>query len=230
MNPLQINGFLIVRIPQFNFDTEFGPYFEFDQIPKLNGVQYNGVGRISWDNLDVDFRNKTLPQDLHNSFRLMEEERGNYATIKICDNFNSAKTLLEYSNKDLVKNELLAVQSERLAELKPTFIFNEKKIEWLGYDVFYLRGWSLLESGIFFKPDNFLDWKSKINENGLFNTSIEASLYLNEYLKLASINKVEEVPDEFSWIDILKVGRVVIEGSIGPNSVGGIAVDGTSQQ
>jgi hypothetical protein len=48
------HGFLIVRLPEYNFDAEDRGAFS-KEVPKLGDIYYGGIFRMPWFDLDEDY-------------------------------------------------------------------------------------------------------------------------------------------------------------------------------
>src|SRR6202012_604983 len=96
-------------------------------------------------------------------------------------NFSDAVKMLEYANRDNDRHELTALNSAAMDHFKGSFDFDDASIEWLGYDIWFLGGWSLILNGVFFKPDLFAKWIDCLNDNGLFENKDYLDAFLEDY-------------------------------------------------
>lgn len=206
---LQINGYMVVRLPHCNKDYLGGRGSYSAQVPRLDHIHYGGVERMPWFDIDEDLYAGTLPQEIRELWQKIEKANIDLPNIILTKELNVASTLLDYSNKSEVRNELISVFSEELLHSKGVKIVNTSSILWLGYDVIALPEWSLLRAGIFQSESSFAPWKKYLNENGLFTSLSFLDEYVQAYYEASIKGEVEEV-----WrldnIARVQVGRVTI--------------------
>jgi hypothetical protein len=162
---------------------------------------------MDWFDLSEDFYNKTLPIELM-SIREAYIIHPPGTDLKVCRHLAQARILLDYSNQKAVKNELLAVNSDRLSQiLKP--LEHNLEIEWLGIDPYCGGYGSLLREGLFKAPDAFADYRSLINSHGLFDLdSPDLARYVRAYLELTSSANLEPMDNVIEDMDQVRLGRI----------------------
>lgn len=202
-----ICGFIVLRKPIENFDEQgrgaFLPY-----APKLGETYYAGVDRMSWFELDEDFFTGVLPEQFIQLRKELTDINKDFTDFELVFDIDKAKTILEYSNQNNARNELIAIWSERLENTKGV-IKSESVINWIGIDIYCSGYGSLIREGIFTKPNVFPLFITEINEHGLFNINSECiDEYINSYIKFAKIYNLESIDGATEYIDKIALGRV----------------------
>jgi len=197
-----ISGFRVVKSSEFFFSTE--PY---NKLSNAGSKRYEGIFRMHLYDVLEEYYNKILPIEIsvivENSLK-----ENNDMTIEIIKNFNDALKVLEYSKKKSDNNEIISLKSETLHELKGSFIFSEREIEWLGFDVISYGNGSLILDGILFKNQYFEKWIPSLNRFGLFNSIENIDEFISYYIDLSKRNIVEELPFNDYGFDTIAVGKV----------------------
>jgi len=201
------NGFLVVRLPQFNFDAQGRGAFRSEP-PKLGKIYYGGVFRMPWFDLDEDYYGGKLPTALASTRQKIKELNRDFSGIDVCDNYEDAGAILEYSNRQSSRNEIIVVRSEKIKEIKGNTLYVDGEIEWLGVDLVALGAWSLLENGLFPSPSYFSRWTRNLNSNGLLIESTDFGGVVQDYLVAASKGGAEEFPSQLYGMDPVEIGRV----------------------
>jgi hypothetical protein len=202
-----INGFLVVRLPSEN---QVVPVPSEPVLPSVNGIFYAGIDRCAWcDVYDEAYYADKAPPEVASIADRMQDDCVDFSGIELARDFDVTRVLLEYSNRTAVRNEIIAIRSEQLDEIKGTFD-TQIPIEWLGIDVKAFGEWSLIAEGLFAAPENFQPWIRRINENGLFDTPQAASEYERAYQAAAALGHAEELAPPSAGFGILQiqVGRV----------------------
>lgn len=202
-----INGFLVARLPAENqmMPAPSGPV-----LPGVNGIFYAGIDRCAWcDVHDEAYHAGKAPPEIA---ALADRIRGDcidFSGIELAKDFDVARALLEYSNRAALRNEIIAVRSAQLDEIKGTFD-TQLPIEWLGIDVKGFGEWSLIAGGLFAAAERFQPWIRCINENGLFDTPEVASEYERAYRQAVALGHAEELAPASAGSPIMqiRVGRV----------------------
>lgn len=200
---MQVNGFVVVRIPTMNFLVPGR-----DVVPCVNGIYYAGVDRNRWaDVMDDDYYEGKLPRNVKSD--LARLKRNDFSGIDLCQDIAVASRLLTYSNRSSLRNELIVIRSPSLAALKGC-VETELAVEWVGFDVFALGEWSLISHGIFLHPDKYPDWRVQLNCHGLFNDPSLTSPYSLAYEEAVARGYSEPIAPKSSGLGILSVeiGRV----------------------
>jgi len=203
------SGYLAVRIPEFNYDEE-GRGVYLKKPPKLGSVYYGGVFRMPWFDVEEDFFLGVLPKELVDLWKRLKKENNDFSGLHLCQNYSNATKMLAYSNRESVRNELIAVRSKVLSEIKNETTFSEVEvnIDWLGYDIVAIGHWSLLEGGLFAAPSYFSHWTNRLNSHGLFSEDSFLEEYSNDYQRAALRNGVEALPSTVYGIDSIQIGKV----------------------
>ncbi len=201
------HGFLVVRLPAFNFDTEGRGAFR-NEVPRLGDIYYGGVFRMPWFDLDEDHYAGKLPTSLESTRRKIKEANRDSCGLDVCDGYKDAETILEYSNRDFERNEIIAIRSERLQEIKGSVLYTDTEIDWIGVDLVALGAWSLLENGLFPAPSYFARWTTCLNSDGLLIDSTDFDSFVRDYFVAVSKGGAEELPPSLYAIDPIEVGRI----------------------
>jgi hypothetical protein len=203
-----ITGALIVRLPDQNFDREGRGAFSAIA-PKIGKTFYGGIDRMAWFDLDEDYYKKTLPDDLLKIRRSLEKDNEDFSGIKLCYDLRAAQKILAWSNREAGKNEVIAVRSQKLDELKKkSLALDSEEIDWLGFDFVSLGHWSLLAGGMFTSPSYFLRWEEYLNEHGLMSNESILHEFARDYSAAAKKNGVEPIPDEVYGLEAIEIGRI----------------------
>lgn len=204
MKTIKINGFLVVRLPEKNRDLLGRGAYSKD-VPRIDELAYSGIDRMPWFDIEEDIFNGTLPENIWYLYESISKNNVDTLGIDLCYNFDTTLTLLNYSNRRNVDNEMIVVWSEELIDAKGVIPFPENEVTWLGYDV--VADWSLLRNGVFLPSNHFSHWRTVLNEHGLLSTIEEAQSYTNTYLYLSRQGKVEKFsPDTYGSMAI-RIGR-----------------------
>jgi hypothetical protein len=202
-----INGFLVVRAPEENEVVHVPPV---RLVPSLNGIFYAGIDRCEWFDLyDEDYYSGAAPRRIASIAKAMEKECVDFSGIELTRDFNIARELLAYSNRSIARNEIVAIRSSQLDEVKGT-LDTDVPIEWLGLDVFGEGEWSLISYGLFASPERFGKWTGRVNASGLFDTPQDASEYERAYQTAVTLGQVEALAPPSDGFRVLqvRVGRV----------------------
>jgi hypothetical protein len=163
---------------------------------------------MPWFDLDEDYYVGKLPAALTSTRRKIKESNRDFSGIDVCDNYEDAEAILEYSNRQSLRNEIIVVRSEKIREIKGNVLFTDREIDWLGIDLVALGAWSLLENGLFPSPSYFARWTQKLNSNGLLIDSTDFSGVVQDYLVEVSKRGAEELPSDLYGMDPIEIGRV----------------------
>lgn len=205
---MMINGFLVVRTPEMNFDPEGrGAYSRIT--PCLLGLCYSGVDRMPWFDLFEQVYADKQAENLAHALRRIKHQNADFTGLDLCTDPQEALALLRQSNAEELRNELIGVHSEKLSQVKGAFMFDDRCLDWLGYDVVALGFWSLLESGLFAVPAAFTRWFDLVNDHGLLREP--SADYVAAYEAAARQGLVEEIPAELYGVDFIRVSRVIVE-------------------
>ncbi len=205
-----ICGFLIARKPDQNFDeASIFPYFLSNSPPCIKGICYSGVSRVPWYELDEMFYAGVLPEQLIEiRSDLIELNQPNLDVLLMKD-IDAAKTVLKYSNSIQDRYEIIALFSDKLANLKDSFN-TDIDMKWLGFDIYYSGYGSQIKEGVFNKGLLFSDFVDKLNSNGLFDNDKKLiEDYTERYNKVDTDNELEIMSGLSSELrDVIRVAKV----------------------
>lgn len=206
---MRVCGYMVVRLPERNFDAE-GRGAYASRVPRVDGTCYGGVGRMPW--FDVDEACDAEPPDPHlcGLRDTLQEANPDLTGLDLTRRLGLARELLEFSNRGGQANELIAVWSKKLEQIKGAEE-SSVPVEWRGLDVVSLGHWSLLEDGYFAVPEAFPDCASLLNAEGLLRDEPCAVEYEQRYRSAESAGAVEELIEEPYGVDRLWVGRLAAE-------------------
>ena len=192
-----------------NFDKEGrGAYLPY--APKINETYYGGVDRMPWFEIDEDFFSGELPKQLIQLRKDIRQSNRDNNDIKLLFDLQQAIAVLDYSNKNDERNELVAVKSDVLEQTKGTMNC-DADIKWVGIDI-YCQGYgSLIREGIFKAPEAFSSFKREINNFGLIGIdSDRTDKYVEEYINNASAYNLEEIDIDNKKLDKIIIGKVKV--------------------
>lgn len=205
-----ISGFMIVRLPNANFDAAGRGAFPSTP-PRLGHIFYGGIDRMPWFDVDEALYDETLPPRLRGLRRQLESN--DFTGLDLATDLDDLKEMLAFSNRQHTRNEVVALHSAVLAQVKPTFDFPFGDIEWLGFDVAPLGNFSLLLEGLFAHPSLFERHLSALNPFGLLSTEEEVANYVDTYRALSDLGLVEGLVEEPYPVDAIHVGHLSVEGA-----------------
>ncbi len=204
----EICGFLVVRKPEENFDSDKETIDYFRNPPKLNNFTYSGIDRMLWLDLDQaenEHESEAGIADINKEINKDICALSNFGVVK---EFKIAKQALDYSNKINHGNEICVVYSQELKKIKPSFI-TDIRVKWLGVDLYSPSYGSLLRIGIFDFPDRFNEHIDNLNNNGLFEINdSKIDDYFDLFLEYSKKTIVEPLYDERQSIFKINIGRV----------------------
>jgi hypothetical protein len=208
MRQSQVNGFLVVRRIGMDRDPG-GRAFYPAQASCIGALCYGGIDRMPWFDLDEEFYNGTLPASVKPLREALDRPDGDLTGLRLCQDLSAARSLLEFNDHSRQVNELIAVHSDKLAEIKGTLDFDGAKGLPLGFDIVSLGNWSLIREGLFRSPSFFHKWKHVVNEFGLLHAPAAAHEYVGLYETAALAGEVEELPGSLYGIDVIEVKKVL---------------------
>jgi hypothetical protein len=161
-----IHGYLVVRKAEQSFDepqrgaVRGGP-------PCRDGRCYHGVDRMPWFDVDEALYASSLPAPLRELRRRIADANYSDRTgVGLWPSREEALELLHFSNRDDDLCELIAISSDELAQAKGLVSQPSEGVQWLGYDVVLMGGWSLIGDWIFGGPTGFAEWAERLNSAG----------------------------------------------------------------
>ena len=207
-NSVQINGFIVVRLPPMNKDLEGrGAYPAI--APCMGNLYYGGVDRMPWFEIDELFYKGILPDNINQARKIIHGMNRDLSGIDLCGDFELAVRLLHYSNSVYNYNELIAIRSEKLADFKSTVTLDASLVKWLGYDIVVIGEQSLLCDGLFTAPLAFQGWEKELNEYGLFRSSDVNESYVEAYNNAVKQEDVEPLGDEYE-VATIEIGSIIV--------------------
>jgi hypothetical protein len=203
-----VAGYLVVRMPSYNSDLKMRGVFR-QELSQINGVRYSGLDRMPWFDIDEDFYQNALPKNIKVLREHLKVANADLTGINTAADYATALDLLDYSNRNCIRNEIIAVRSTVLNEVKGTHAVETNiSIEWLGIDVVNIGFWSLLSEGVFVAPDSFSTTCRMLNRNGLLHNALGLPSVVESYSIAAARGEVEQLPAPVYKIDAIEVGRV----------------------
>ena len=199
-------GILVLRLPNQNFDAEGRGAFS-STAPKIGDLFYGGVHRMPWFDVDEDYYQGSLPDDLNQLRSSLKAD--DFTGVNLCYDLEAARRMLAWSNRKCERNELVAVRSERLVAIKRKTITIEQEIQWKGFDFVSLGNWSLLADGLFCRPKYFAAWKKHLNNHGLMDDPGLLPAFARSYSMGVLEDVVEPLPEEDYDLDAIEVGSLV---------------------
>lgn len=162
---------------------------------------------MPWFDIDEDLYAGGLPANIEQARKLIEEDNADFYGIELCKDLSTALALLDYSNRSGIANELIALRSEVLADIKGTIDLDPSLVSWDGYDIVLVGGWSLLRDGLFTSPSSFTGWETALTASGLFSSPSIADDYIRAYEAAVLKGTVEGLSDSYE-VDIVQVGKL----------------------
>lgn len=163
---------------------------------------------MPWFDVDDDSYAGQLPPDVRQQWERLQSTNTDTSGIRLCREVAAAAAMLTYANRRVAANELIALRSARLAEVKGTIRAKEIGLEWIGYDVVSLGWWSLLE-GLFWAPSAFPGWMVRVNGDGLLPDRETARAFIEAYRTAERAGDVEEIPEAEADTALIEIARVV---------------------
>ena len=203
---IPIAGYLVVRLPKWNYDAAGRGVYR-KKVPRLGNVLYEGIDRMGWFDVDEDYYKGSLPEPFRSERELIKNENADLTGILVTKDLTVAQSLLDYSDRE--RNEIISVRSPTLVQLKGEGGANQDTIHWIGYDVVDLGHWSLLSEGLFVAAQHFPTWQSILNEHGLLRRAEDATLVISNYKVAASRGGLQELAPSVYGIEAIEIGRVL---------------------
>jgi hypothetical protein len=176
---------------------------------RVGSVWYSGVDRLPWYDIIADYYAHTLPSEINEAYKAINDAKRDFTSFEICRDLNTAMMLRHYSDRNVSANEIIAIYSDLLAGVKGKFDWDASGLEFLGIDVVDISGWSLIFEGYFVKPDLFADWAHYINKDGLFPADVDVNAYVQAYKQAATQDQcIEPLCEQVYGIDGVSVYRV----------------------
>ena len=200
-------GFMVVRKPEANFD-ELGRGAYPRKAPRLSNIYYGGIDRMPWFDVEEDYYSSRLPEPVTILLNDLRRHDCDFSGIRVCDSLDNATSLLSYSNRGVVQNEMISLRSPLLGKLKGVQPLRLDECEFLGFDLLLPGHGSLIRDGIFDRPDQFEEFVGLVNHAGLFSSLEAVRKYVRVYKVVASAGLVEELPSDEVVFEPIEVWRV----------------------
>jgi hypothetical protein len=197
-----IVGYIIVRKPQHNEITH-GRSLE-----PISNIYYHGMDRLMWYDLESNLLEGKFPDDLKLKHEQLVASENDLTFTKVLKSFEDSKRFLSTSRNLIERNEIIAINSNALIKIKGGMSVPGDLIEWLGYDVVLLGGWSLIKHGVFENRQLSLVDAKRLNKYGLFDDVDGIDKFLAEYERLALRDKVDPLLSKNIILDFVNVGRL----------------------
>lgn len=173
----------------------------------LGDKYYHGIDRLNWIDVENRFNQSLIPESILNIYTGLEASEQDLTGIKVLKKYDEAVTLLSLDAETAFKNEVLAIASDKLYQIKGPGIVTQQAITWLGYDIVLLGGWSLIRHAIFENRQMSLLEVVELNSFGLLDHVGQADVFLKEYNRLADHDKVDPLLENSSYgVDCIRVG------------------------
>ena len=206
----KICGFVVVRQPEWTA-TDL-----LRRNPKIGEKEYHGVDRLRWEDFEVAYYDRRLPDALLPVWHDLDRGNSDFSGVKVLKSFGQARKVLDFSGE---KSEIIAIWSAELADIKGT-IDADVALEYLGVDCFALGEWSILASGVFRQPEQFPETAAQLNRWGLLACDAGCKGVLDRYLQLSSTELVEPLMEDplMTSISIFRVPGQSLRQAIGHSS------------
>jgi len=163
---------------------------------------------MAWFDLDEGHYSRSLPPEMEEKWRLINEEKSPSYDIATVREFSVALEVLEYANKSAEINEICAICSLR-QDGNEFLRRSGRPIQWLGADLAVSGYGSPVSAGLFARPDLFPEFVKKLNSSGLFQPSDDVlTRYQEAYLRISTDHNLEQMPHAEATWDALLIGRV----------------------
>lgn len=197
-----IAGYAIVRNPLFEESYPGGGLMS----PFLN-LYYHGIKRSMWEDVeDYLSTSSLLDKKILEAYEAIKNDDRDGTFIKTVKDLKFAKQLINLDSEIARKNEIIAMSSSYLNQIKK--VEDKNPVIWLGYDIVLLGGWSLLRHGVFEnKLFSLLEKSTNINKYGLFDNLNYLDGFLTEYKRLSALDKVDPIIENLR-VDFIRVGII----------------------
>ncbi|HVT88074.1 MAG TPA: hypothetical protein VHD56_04415 [Tepidisphaeraceae bacterium] len=186
-----ICGYEVVRKPEFNFepanDSGNEPFLR-----TIDGVPYSGINRMEWFDISKEEMYGKLPPDIASSYKVLYRDQPYGTALLLTQRLDLAMKLLAYSNRDVARNEIIAIFAPELVPYTGQAEGDKFRFEYLGSDVVLFGSYSLLFYGMFYHPAAFLPFKHHLNRNGLFDSQAAIQQFIEFYHSVRS-DRIEPI-------------------------------------
>jgi hypothetical protein len=163
---------------------------------------------MQWFDIETNKYSDAPDEDIQKLYAEIRRSARDLTGINLSQDLGAVIRLLEFSNRSGEKNEICAIRSSTLFNLKGKIKSDQLPLSWLGFDIVSLGHWSLLEAGVYQNSPSLINWGNRLNQNGLFDSPVGMSNYVSDYNRAAQIGEVEELPDDVYGIEAIEVARV----------------------
>jgi hypothetical protein len=200
--PEPLCGFMIVRKRDA---TEDARYRDAAKDPR-----YMGVDRDRWGPIDERYYDSKLPEEILDDYKALRAQNDDFLGLPLTSDLTIARKLMKYCDSLGEQCEIIGVGSPLLIQHKQMSVDQSKipnRLIPLGIDTYAIGEWSLIAAALWKKE--FSDWRSQVNEYGLFTSRDTAVSFGQAYRAAAKDGLVEETADDPRLpIDILYVCAV----------------------
>jgi len=187
-----LEALVLIRLPERC--ESIGTWSAFPAI-SLGGksVFYSGVDCMRWWDIETDFYNKTLPTRIRDMYKKINDYDSSFG-MSVCRDLKLAKTMLDYCNRHSKICELIYISRTLRGDSEVAFSNVLGEWKWIGFDVLSFGFWSLVNEGVFRKPDAFPEFLSRLTDKGLLPSEDAAFDVARSYESLTANNVLEPLP------------------------------------
>lgn len=137
-------------------------------------INYRGLDRDPWWNLDELFYSGNLTDDMVNLRQIIQSSGTSIYSPGVCFHLSDAKAVRSFTLGMAVEEELIYVSNSPNREVStPNFLGRDSYVDGFG---------SLIRLGVFSDPLVFDDFLPKLNPHGLFDHLSDLSDYVAAYV------------------------------------------------
>ncbi|MDJ1470406.1 hypothetical protein [Xanthocytophaga flava] len=207
LDKYSIAGYLMVRKPTHDYDPNYVTSLPLNPV---RGIHYHGMQRMEWYDVDTYFLEKRLPEKFMAKYEEIIQSEYFNLFVDLATTKEDVFLFMNLDEEIPIKNEVIVLSSPTLNAIYSEVLVSEDLVEWLGYDIWTLGGWSLIRHAIFENRQLCLLENNPINEFGLFDTSESMVQFVQEYNALGSSDKVDPLIDGMP-VEAIRVGRLTIQ-------------------
>jgi hypothetical protein len=192
----RICGFIVVRKPEHAESELLKPKM------RVGEKVYRGVDRLRWEDFELSYYDRHLPAELLPIWQMLERDTSDFSEFKLLKDYQKSKRVLEFSGEN---SEIVAIWSPHLEEVKGAS-HSEVNLTYLGLDCVCFGEWSVVQAGVYERPEYFPEAVTQLNEHGLLTSDAECDAVFARYLELASSEIVEPLMEEAKATNIKVFG------------------------
>ncbi len=155
-------------------------------------ILYRGISSYLWDQIDRRYHEKTLSEDISRQYQSLRRQNSDFTGLLCCPSLEVTRQFQAISD-NVNKDEILALFSPLIRQIKNTSVVFTEVGSFLGYDVVLLGGWSLLAEGVISNPEAFPRTREIINAHGLLSEPSHLSIVIDEYREMSRQGSCEEL-------------------------------------